>query len=235
MEGVMIQNIHKAYERPNGESTPILCGIHMMLHPGECVSLIGDSGSGKSTLARLLLGMEHPDSGKLFIDGVPCAEWNFRQWRKYRRVIQGVFQDASGTLNPRMSVYHNMEEALRNLTDLDKFQRKKEILQLMEEVEIEQSLLETPARMLSGGQQRRVALLRALAVKPKYLVLDEVVSGLDILTSDAVLSTLKNYQERFGCAYLMITHDMESARQISDRILLIQNGRLCREATAITE
>lgn len=230
MEGILIENLFKSYIMENGDSVQALKDITLSLNKGECISLTGGSGSGKSTIARLLLGLEKPTSGEILIDGIKMSKLSFRQWRKYRKVIQGVFQDSSGTLNPRMSVYENMEEALINLTTLNVEERRRELYELMDQTRVDRELLKVPTRMLSGGEQRRVSLLRALAVKPKYLVMDEVISGLDLISCDAVLTTLENYRKSFGCGYLFITHDMKSAYRISDRIIAIQNGEICNEA-----
>lgn len=233
MEGILIQNLVKTYTMENGNCVQALKDVTFSLNKGECVSLIGGSGSGKSTIARLLLGLEKTTSGEIIIDGTKMSKLSFKQWRKHRKIIQGVFQDASGTLNPRMSVYENMEESLINLTKLNSEERRRAIYRLMDQTRVDRHLLKVPTRMLSGGEQRRVSLLRALAVKPKYLVMDEVISGLDLISCDAVLTTLENYRKSFGCGYLFITHDMKSAYRISDRILAIQNGEICNEATKI--
>lgn len=233
MEGILIENVRKRYMGKNNETRLVLDGITSSIGKGECISLMGDSGSGKSTLARLLLGLEKPTTGEIIIDGVKTSTLNFNQWKKHRRIIQGVFQDASGTLNPKLSVYQNMEEALVNLTTLKKIERREQIYMLMKATRVEERLLKVPTKMLSGGEQRRVSLLRALAIKPKYLIMDEVISGLDAISCDAVLTTLENYRQNFGCSYLFITHNIESAYRISDKILVMKKGKIYKEAKKI--
>lgn len=233
MEGIVAQNLTHSYRLPEGNTFSVLHDVSFKLSSGECVALIGESGSGKSTIARLLLGFEKPSSGRIWLDGMEMTNCSTRKWRQCRARIQGVFQDASGTLNPHRSVYHNMEEGLINLTTMDSASRKKEILKLMELFHMDQRLLNTPTRQLSGGEQRRASLVRALALRPQYLILDEVTSGLDVISTDAVLSTLERYRKHFGCACLFITHDRTSAYRISDRILHIQKGRVAREGTKI--
>lgn len=233
MEQLLVDAVTKTYIGKNKEERLVLKGVTLHLGSGECVSLMGDSGSGKSTLARLLLGLEAPTSGEIIMDGVPMSRLHFNQWKTHRKVIQGVFQDATGTLNPRLSVYENMEEALINLTRFKRSERREQIYGLMEATKVEQRLLKVPTRMLSGGEQRKVSLLRALAVKPKYLIMDEVISGLDTTSCDAVLTTLEHYRRSFGCSYLFITHSMASAYRISDRIVVMENGKICREAKKI--
>lgn len=208
-----------------------LRGISLSLGKGEFVSLTGESGCGKSTLARLLIGLEEPDSGRVLLDGQDTTGWSYRRWRPERRKIQAVFQDISGTLNPMLSVYRNLEMALVNLTDLNRRQRRGRIGGLMELTNMRPELLEVPTRQLSGGEQRRIALLRALSVRPDYLILDEVISGLDLISADAVLSLLERYHREYDCACLFITHDKESAYRISHRILEMSNGAIIREGT----
>ena len=224
MDKIVAQNITHSYRGADGKTFNVLNDVNLELSAGECIALLGESGSGKSTMARLLLGIEKPNSGSVFLDGNDITHATKTQWREYRQRVQGVFQDASGTLNRHRSVYQNMEEGLVNLTSLNKAERKAEIYKLMELFHMDKSMLKTPARRLSGGEQRRVSLVRALSLKPKYLILDEVTSGLDLISTEAVLSTLKLYKERYGCSYMLITHDKNCAYEMADRIYIFKNG-----------
>ncbi len=220
-----MKNVRKTYA--NGAYTA-LDGVSLALGKGECIALLGESGSGKSTLARLLIGAEKPTSGEILLDGEDVAGWSYRAWRKKRRKIQAVFQDASGTLNPMLSVYHNLEEALVNLTDLSRAERRARLYGLMELTGLGRELLRVPVRQISGGEGRRLSLLRALSVIPDYLVLDEVVSGLDLISADRVLSVLERYKREHACACIFITHDMDSALRIADRALEMREGKITR-------
>ncbi|PYG90255.1 peptide/nickel transport system ATP-binding protein [Ruminiclostridium sufflavum DSM 19573] len=228
LEGIEISNVTKRYLDTRGDAFTALNEVSLSWRPKENLAVIGESGSGKSTLARLIAGLEKPTEGIIKIEGKDIAQWDFRRWRRERKHIQAVFQDASGTMNPAYSVYRNIEEALLNLTELSRSQRKKRIYELLDMVNISPELLKTPVRQLSGGEQRRLSLIRALSIHPEYLILDEVTSGLDLLSSDAVLSVLEKYHKESGCAYLMITHDKQNAYRISDRILEMQKGKIVR-------
>jgi len=206
----------------------VLHDISFTAKAGQKTALVGESGSGKSTLARLLVGLEPPDQGTISLDGEDTSGWSTEDWRKRRTKLQAVFQDASGTLNPMRSVRSNVEEAMVNLTSLSKRQRRERIGELMELTHMEERLLEVPARQLSGGEQRRLSLVRAMSIRPKYLVLDEVLSGLDLISADAVMRVLEQYHQEFDCAFLLITHDMDSAYRLSDTILTMQAGQIVR-------
>lgn len=175
---------------------------------------------------RLLIGLERPTSGEILLDGENIAKWSYGQWRSHRTKIQAVFQDATGSLNRRLSVGHNLEEALRNLTKLSFGERKQRILELMDLTATSRKLLDTPTKNLSGGEQRRVALLRALAVRPDYLILDELTSGLDLISQKAIREVLEAYHREYRCSYFLITHDMKFAYRLSQRIYELESGQI---------
>ena len=230
MEGFVVDQVSKTYIDEKQMPFQVLHDVSFSWSAGENVAVLGESGSGKSTLAQLLIGIEKPNSGTITWNGEDITRWKASTWREKRKYIQAVFQDASGTLNPARSAYHNVEEALRNLTELDRRQRRARIEELMELTHMDAHLLQIPVRQLSGGEQRRLSLLRALPIHPQFLVLDEVTSGLDLLSADAVLQVLERYLEEFGCAYLLITHDRQTAYRISSRILELNQGVFVREA-----
>mgnify|MGYP000257906585 CR=1 FL=1 len=200
--------------------------VSFTLKKGETLGIVGESGSGKSTIARLLIGLERPTSGEILLDGENIAKWSYGQWRSHRTKIQAVFQDATGSLNRRRSVEHNLEEALRNLTKLSSQERKQRILELMDLTATNRKLLDTPTKNLSGGEQRRVALLRALAVRPDYLILDELTSGLDLISQKAIREVLEAYHREYRCSYFLITHDMKFAYRLSQRIYELESGQI---------
>lgn len=229
MDGIVVKSLYKRYLGEKGRAFAALFDIDFTLHPGEFVSLVGESGSGKSTLARLLIGLEQPDEGDILLDGESIRGWTTSRWRPHRKKIQAVFQDAGGTLNPMLSVYRNLEQALLNLSDLSAPERRSRLEELMELAGLGSELLGVPPRKLSGGEQRRLSLVQAMSVQPRYLVLDEVLSGLDLISADKVLRLMKKFHKEYDCAFLLITHDLDSACRLSDRILQMQHGRFVRE------
>ena len=229
MEGLLTEQLCKSYPGRKKKNFPVLNHVSIHLEPGSFTSLVGESGCGKSTLARILTGLEAPDSGRILLDGKDATHWRQKDWRPQRRRLQAVFQDASGTLNPALSAYHNVEQALLNLTDLTRHQRRERIESLMSRTDMDPGLLKTPVRLLSGGEQRRLSLLRAISIRPAYLILDEVLSGLDLICADTVMSLLKQYHREYHGTVLLITHDMDSAYRLSGKIYRMQNGQIVRE------
>lgn len=233
MGEIVIQNVNQIYHSETHDDFHALSDINLRIEKGNSLAIEGESGSGKSTLARLLIGLEKPTSGTILLDGENITRWNYRAWKQHRKKVQAVFQDSSGTLNPARSAYANVEEALVNLTDRTKAERRKHILTLMEAVHMDRELLMTPVRQLSGGEQRRLSLLRAIAVEPDYLIMDEVTSGLDLISTDAVLTLVENFVKLTGSSCIFITHNRKDALRIADRILVMREGRIAEQGYLI--
>lgn len=230
MDCIELDNLTRTYYDAQGETFCALDHASLIWEQGHSIAIMGESGSGKSTLARLMIGLERPSEGRVLINGVDITKWGLREWRKYRGKIQAVFQDAGGTLNPSWSTSKNVEEALVNLTDLSPSQRKNRIAELMEQTGLSKSLLDTPVRKLSGGEQRRLALLRSLSISPEFLILDEVTAGLDLISTEAVLQLLEKYEQEHDCAYLVITHDIQVASRLCEVIYEIEHGKFTKKA-----
>lgn len=230
MDCIELNNLTRTYYDAQGESFRALAHLSLVWEKEHSIALMGESGSGKSTLARLMIGLERPSDGRVLIGGEDSTQWGFREWRKYRAKIQAVFQDAGGTLNPVWSTLKNVEEALVNLTDLSAEQRKQRILELIEQTGLPKELLNTPVAKLSGGEQRRLALLRSLSISPEFLILDEVTAGLDLISTEAVLQLLEKYQHEHDCAYLVITHDLQIASRLCEVIYKIEHGKIIKKA-----
>lgn len=235
VDGIIVEGVSKVYKTQKDEEFKALQNINLTIEKGKHLAIQGESGSGKNTLARLLVGLEKPTAGSITIDNQEITGWGYSVWREHRKKIQAVFQDASGTLNPVLTVIQNVEEALINLTDLNKKQRRERIYQLMECVKMEKSLLDTPVTQLSGGEQRRLALLRAIAVYPDYIILDEVTSGLDLISSDAVLSLVENSAKLSNCTCILITHNQATAKRVADKIIMMRSGRIVRQGYLIDQ
>lgn len=230
MDCIELSHLTKTYRDAQGEPFSPLDHLSLVWEKGHSLALMGESGSGKSTLARLMIGLERPSAGHVFLGGKDTTRWGFRAWQRCRADIQAVFQDAGGTLNPAWSTLKNVEEALVNFTDLSAKQRKQRIVDLMEQTGLPKELLNTPVAKLSGGEQRRLALLRSLSISPEFLILDEVTAGLDLIATEAVLQLLEKYQHEHHCAYLVITHDLQIAARLCEVIYKIEHGKLTKKA-----
>ncbi|MFN3007505.1 ectoine/hydroxyectoine ABC transporter ATP-binding protein EhuA [Mycolicibacterium wolinskyi] len=214
----------------------VLDGLDFSVRPGEFVTLIGPSGSGKTTILRLLMTLEQVTEGRIYVDGeclshmirrgreVPADDNHQRQLRKR---IGMVFQQFN--LFPNMSVLHNITEAPIHTLNLPRDEAEDRAQRLLELVGMPEKAEAHPSE-LSGGQQQRVAIARALAMKPDVLLLDEVTSALDPELVAGVLSLLKDIAESTDITFLCVTHEMDFAREVSDRVLMFDGGRIVEDA-----
>mgnify|MGYP001073267346 CR=1 FL=1 len=225
MEGFVVDQVSKTYMDENQRPFQVLHNVAFSWSSGENIAVLGESGSGKSTLARLLIGIEKPNSGTITWNGEDITRWKSSTWREKRKHIQAVFQDASGTLNPARSVYHNVEEALRNLTHLDRRQRQMRIDELMELTHMDSHLLQVPFRQLSGGEQQRVSIARALITSPAVIFADEPTGNLDAGSAETVAKMLSKASQKYEQTIIMVTHDRQMA-DYADRIITISDGQI---------
>lgn len=210
--------------------------VAFTIQEGECVGLVGGSGSGKSTLARLLLVLEKPDYGEIEWSGVSVHSLQNKNLRQARRQVQVVFQDSTSSLNPRLPIWKSIVEPLTNYPDVQpdfllevRHDQRREAHRLLELVCLNKDLAEQYPHQLSGGQRQRVAIARGLSIQPKLLICDEPTASLDVSVQAQILNVLKDMQERFGVAYLFISHDLAATQFMSDRILVMKDGQLVEQ------
>ena len=183
MSGLETRGLRRSHPGAGGERREVLRGVDLRLEPGENVALIGRSGCGKTTLLRALLLLDSPgpeDAGEILLDGRPVRRGGARALRAFRRAVQYVPQDAAATLHPRRSVLAQVTTPLRTLgVTRDREEAVSRARQMLESLEIRREIWESRPHEISGGQAQRVSIARALALSPRYLLLDEPVSGLD--------------------------------------------------------
>ena len=193
---------------------------------GTTTALVGESGSGKSTVANIILNLIDPTSGKVFHNGVDLSTLGDKELFALRRIMQPVFQNPYGSLDPMYSIFRVIEEPLRVHRIGTRKEREDRVAELLDLVSLPRSVMRRYPNELSGGQRQRVAIARALALKPEIIVLDEAVSALDVLVQAQVLRLLTDLQSELGLTYLFITHDLAVVRQIADDVVVMEHGRV---------
>ena len=201
-------------------------GVSVQVGEGETLGIVGESGSGKTTLAKLFLLLERPTSGSLLFDGKAIAAFDRRDLARYRRAVQAVFQDPYSSLNPRMRVEHIVAEPLPRDNGGGPAAGRARVQEVLELVGLRRDSVALYPHEFSGGQRQRIAIARALVTTPKFIVLDEPVSALDVSIRAQILNLLKELQERLRLAYVMISHDLAAARYLATRLAVMYAGCL---------
>ena len=200
------------------------------LATGACVAVVGESGSGKTTLGRCLAGLHAPLGGEIRFGSTPVAGLARDREPSVRRRIQIVFQDPDSSLNPTMSIGSIVRRPLRQFFSLGPHEEMARVSALLEQVHLAPGIASRLPRELSGGEKQRVAIARALAAEPELLICDEVTSALDVAVQASILELLKELRANLGMAMLFISHDLAVVRTISDRVLVMKDGRLVEAA-----
>lgn len=199
--------------------------VSLTVRKGEVVGIVGESGSGKTTLARVILGLIKQTEGSVRINGTDLTCISKRELKKIRRDIAVVFQDPASNVNPRNTVEASIMRPMR-IHGVPFVEAKARAREVMEKVKMDTCYLESYPHQLSGGQLQRIAVARALAIQPKIMILDEPTSALDISVQAQVLNLLLDLQEEYRLTYLVITHDLNVIRYISDKIAVMYLGKI---------
>lgn len=227
---IVVDGVSKHYPAPRRGQAAVTAvdDVSFRLEPGEALALVGASGSGKSTIAKMLTGVEKPTSGTVRFGDVDVASLKRHGLRDLRKDVQMVFQDPYAALNPLHTVEYALTRPVMNYTKLRGTEARARVLELLETVgltPVEQFAAKLP-HQLSGGQRQRVVIARALASDPQVLIADEPVSMLDVSLRAGVLALLEDLRERWGISMLYITHDLLSARLVTQNILVLNGGRV---------
>ncbi|MBT2387760.1 ABC transporter ATP-binding protein [Streptomyces sp. ISL-11] len=206
--------------------------VSLTVRAGETVGVVGESGSGKTTLGRLLVRLLEPSGGELRYRGREIGGLKERELRSFRSELQMVFQDPVSSLNPRRSIGESIADPLRAAGRLDEAEIVARVRELLERVGLDPGAYHRYPHEFSGGQRQRVGIARALAPEPRLIVCDEPVSALDVTTQAQVVRLLGELQRDLGLALVFIAHDLAVVRQVSDRLVVMRNGRIVEEGDA---
>lgn len=223
-----VENVTARYK---GTNFDVLHNVVMDLHPGQTLAVVGESGSGKSTTARVITGLLPPRDGKVIFDGRELSPGLDGRSREDLRELQMIYQMADVAMNPRQTVGTIIGRPLEFYFGMKGKEKRKRIIELLDEIELGVEFMDRYPAELSGGQKQRVCIARALAAKPKVIICDEVTSALDPLVADGILKLLENLQKIEDVAYLFITHDLATVKAIADSIAVMYQGKVVRYGT----
>jgi peptide/nickel transport system ATP-binding protein/oligopeptide transport system ATP-binding protein len=200
---------------------------------GETVGLVGESGSGKTTIGRAIIRLTEPTSGVIKYGGTVISNLGARAFWLYRKKIQIIFQDPYNSLNPRLSIFEIIGEALEiHFPQMTRADRRERVAGLLKQVGLQPDHLDRYPHEFSGGQRQRIGIARALAVGPEFIVCDEPVSALDVSVQAQIVNLLQDLQEELGLTYLFIAHDLAVVEHISDYVLVMNQGKIVEAASA---
>jgi peptide/nickel transport system ATP-binding protein len=201
--------------------------ISFEVFPGESFGLVGESGCGKTTLGRSIAKLNEINVGEILYKNQNIGNMNAAEMRPLRREIQLIFQDPYASLNPRMRIGNAVQEPMQvhKILDDDK-QRKARVIDLLETVGLTADQYDRYPHEFSGGQRQRICIARALALEPRFIICDEIVSALDVSVQATVLNLLVDLREKFGLTYLFISHDLSVVKQLCDRLMVMNKGKM---------
>ena len=224
---LIIENISKTFKVDKNKELQALKNINIKLKKGECIGIVGESGCGKSTLARIIVGIERKSSGKIIFDNKEI------EGISKTKDIQMIFQNPLSSFNPRMKIVDYMWEPLRNYFKLSKKDSIPLIKKSLMDVGLDKNALEKYPHEFSGGQLQRITIARAIIIKPKLIVCDEITSALDVSVQKQILELLKKLQKDLDLSYLFIGHDLAVVQDISQKIVVMYMGKIVEELDSV--
>ena len=228
---LQVENLVKHFPiRHSRDVVHAVNGVSFDVRAGETLALVGESGSGKTTVGRCILKLIPATAGRIVFKGKDISGGSDRQFRPARARIQMVFQEPYESLNPLFTVRRTLQENLRLAGELDGRQVQDRVLEVLDMVRLSRHLLDAYPHTLTGGEQQRVSIARALSTNPELVVLDEPTSALDISVRAEIIRLLKELQRETGIAFLFISHDLTAVREISTRVAIMYLGEIVEVA-----
>lgn len=208
-------------------------GVSFLTRAGETLGLVGESGSGKSTVAHVVVGIYRPTSGKILLRGEDISRESRKRPKSLKKEIQIVFQDPASSLNPRRSIKQILELPLKVHRISQNKSRTEQVAALLEMVELPVDHMYKSPQAISGGEKQMVAIARALATRPSFVVLDEPTSALDVSVQAKIINLLIKLQRELNLTYLFITHDLSLMRNMATRVAIMYLGKICEVAPTV--
>ena len=208
------------------ETFQALNNISFTLLEGDTLGVLGETGAGKSTFANILVGSETPTEGILLIDNKDVTKIKIHPRLSHHRKVRMVYQDPYASLNPRLTISSLLEEPLKNITRLDKFERKERIIEVLNLVGLKSEHGRRLPHMFSPGERQRIAIARALILDPVCIVLDEPLSALDISVQSQIINLMLELQSDLGLSYILITHNLPVLRHMCDQLMVLCKGQM---------
>lgn len=226
-----VENLAKHYDVGNKKKLMAVNDVSFTIYAGETFGLVGESGSGKSTIAKLIMRLETPTAGKIFLGDTNLLELKNKDLLKARRDLQMVFQNPFDALNRRKRVRDLVALPLKVHASLSEEERENRIIELLGLVGLRPEMIERFPHEMSGGQCQRVGIARAIALNPKMLILDESVSAVDVSIQAQILNLLRELQDKLNLTYLFISHDLSIVRYMSHKIAVLYQGEIAEFGT----